>query len=353
MTGHANFPDARRRAGVITSTGELIGLVPLMLGFRPVNSLVLVAHSGVTVSGLIRTDLPGSDGVHEFVAQLRDALVTGGARSVTVLMVRGDTTAQQARHNSVPARALIDALNAVLPSAEITIRHCVSAPTTETGAPWHCHDLCQCHGTVPALDSSPVAASLIASGATASGSREQLAATLAADPDEHLQRRIAMLNCAQSPAARMSTASPERGYRTVREAVAAAATHPALPTFTDEQIVDLALALSHPGVRDRCLTASLPTSDAGAEAERADAAQRLWTVLTRAVPGPARAEPATLLAAHAYLRGDGVLASIALEIAQDANPAHALAHLLNLAIQKGIPPTQLRRLLVSAVTTHP
>lgn len=292
MTGHANFPDARRRAGVITSTGELIGLVPLMLGFRPVNSLVLVAQSGVTVSGLIRTDLPGSDGVHEFVAQLRDALVTGGARSVTVLMVRGGTTAQQARHNSVPARALIDALNAVLPSAEITIRHCVSAPTTEPGAPWHCHDLCQCHGTVPALDSSPVAASLIASGATASGSREQLAATLAPDPDEHLQRRIAILHTrAQSPAARMPVASPERGYRTVREAVTAAASHPALPTLTDDQIVDLALALSHPGVRDHCLTASLPTHDAGPEHEHANATQRLWTVLTRAVPGPARPEP--------------------------------------------------------------
>lgn len=353
MTGQTNFPDARRRAGVIISTGELIGLVPLMLGFRPVNSLILVAHSGLTVSGLIRTDLPAPDGVHGLVAQLRDALVTGDARSVTVLTVRGDTTAPQAPHHIEPERTLIDALTAILHSAEITIRHCVSAPTTEMGARWHCHDLCRCHGTVPALDSSPVAASLIASGATASGSRVQLAATLAADPDEHLQRRVAMLSTRTQSAERLLAASPERGCRAVSQAVAAAAIHPALPTLTDDQIVDLALALSHPGVRDRCLTAFLPTRDAGPEGDRADAAQRLWTVLTRAMPGPARAEPATLLAAHAYLRGDGVLARIALEIAQGANPAHVLAHLLNLAIQKGIPPTQLRQLILGAVTTHP
>ncbi len=149
---------------------------------------------------------------------------------------------------------------------------------------------------------------------------------------------------------------PDRGYRLVQDAITAAATHRDLPSLSDEQIVDLAQALSDPHVRDRCLAAALPTPpDTGTEtgseagARDADAAERLWTMLTRAVPPPARAEPAVLLAVHTHLRGRSVLASIALEIAQQADPDHPLARPLYLAIQRGMPPARLHQFLHSAL----
>lgn len=154
-------------------------------------------------------------------------------------------------------------------------------------------------------------------GATVADSREQLAATLAADPDDQLERRAAMLDALMhSTAAPASRPTAQVGYRMVRDAIVAAADHRSLPDLSDEQIVNLVEALSDPEVRDQCLMA--------ADSDHADAAERLWTMLTRATPAPERAQPAVLLAVHAYLRGDGVLAAIALGIARDADPEHIL-----------------------------
>jgi hypothetical protein len=88
--------------------------------------------------------------------------------------------------------------------------------------------------------------------------------------------------------------------------------------------------------------------------DRAPEAQRLWTILTRATPPPWRAEPACLLAVTAYVRGNGALAGMAVDIALDADPDHGTANLLNQALQLGMPPKQLRKMLKDiAAPTNP
>jgi hypothetical protein len=72
------------------------------------------------------------------------------------------------------------------------------------------------------------------------------------------------------------------------------------------------------------------------------AAERLWLALVRATPAPERAEPAALLALTAYLRGDGALAGVALDAAQQACPHHSLSGLLRAALDGGLPPELLR-----------
>jgi hypothetical protein len=204
-----------------------------------------------------------------------------------------------------------------------------------------------------------VAAELIMAGATISESRELLADTLAADPDDQLERRAAMLDTIlRSPTAAALTG--DAGFRLVQDAIAAAAAVPTLPQLSDTQVVHLACALADPAVRDQCLATALPSTPhnpgspaASHPADTADAAERLWTALTRAVPGPHRAQPAFLLSMHAYLGGRGVLAAIALDIALDANPQHPGAPLLQLALQQGITPAQLRHVLQDAVTETP
>jgi hypothetical protein len=70
--------------------------------------------------------------------------------------------------------------------------------------------------------------------------------------------------------------------------------------------------------------------------------------LVRATPSPERAEPASLLAFCTYLRGDGVLAGIALEQAEQADPGHRLAELLRESLQSGLPPRQLLKACTNA-----
>ena len=78
---------------------------------------------------------------------------------------------------------------------------------------------------------------------------------------------------------------------------------------------------------------------------RASAAQQLWQILTRALEGIERAEPAILLGFSAYLCGDGPLAGIALDLALDAHPGHPTATLLDDSLRSGKRPSQLQDLV--------
>ncbi|HEY0637743.1 MAG TPA: DUF4192 domain-containing protein, partial [Pseudonocardiaceae bacterium] len=109
----------------------------------------------------------------------------------------------------------------------------------------------------------------------------------------------------------------------------------------DDEVVRLAVALTDPVVRDRSMKLCL--------GETADAAERLWQALTRLTPAPEVAEPATLAAVSAYLRGDGALAGIALERAEEAWPGHNLSTLLRFVLAQGVPPSRLSEFLADAV----
>jgi hypothetical protein len=106
------------------------------------------------------------------------------------------------------------------------------------------------------------------------------------------------------------------------------------PELSDGIVAEVASALCDHRVRDSCLPWCIGSGAAAAE--------RLWLALVRATPAPERAEPAALLALTAYLRGDGALASVALEAALHACPHHSLSGLLRAALDGGLPPELLR-----------
>jgi hypothetical protein len=108
----------------------------------------------------------------------------------------------------------------------------------------------------------------------------------------------------------------------------------------DETIARLAHILSHVDVRELCLAFALTT--------RAVAAEKLWTTLTRTSPDPACAEPAAQLAVCAYLRGEGALAGVALDIALAAEPHHSFAGTVRQVMDVGLPPHKFRTLLMDS-----
>jgi hypothetical protein len=94
----------------------------------------------------------------------------------------------------------------------------------------------------------------------------------------------------------------------------------------------LLVALRHLRFRD----------DAWARMDRVhkDAHLRLWTDLTRHAPAGYVAAPASLLAWCAWQHGDGALANIALDRADADNPTYSMAQLLRQIITAGTPPSQ-------------
>jgi hypothetical protein len=108
----------------------------------------------------------------------------------------------------------------------------------------------------------------------------------------------------------------------------------------DADVARLAWALVDQEVRDRALVL--------ATGPDADLAELLWTECTRRAPEPLDAAPATLVAVHAWLRGDGAMAGIALERALASDPGCPLAGLLVEGLQVFLPPDELRRWIRTA-----
>jgi Domain of unknown function (DUF4192) len=180
-----------------------------------------------------------------------------------------------------------------------------------------------------------------ASGAHTYTSREEIAATLAPVADDVLARRARLLLTGTSPG---SLTAQRGGVHDALDTLASAVGAVRCGAAVDDgTFVEIGLALWRQDVRDACLAFSL-----GAEAS---AAETLWAALTRGLPGKWRAAPAALLAVAAYLRGDGALANIALDISEDAAPGYVLATLLRYAFQGGVSPTQLHGIIKEMISS--
>ena len=101
---------------------------------------------------------------------------------------------------------------------------------------------------------------------------------------------------------------------------------------------ELSVALHDHRVRDEIATWSL---------RRSDALLSLLEQTARQVVPPFDAPVCTLLAWVAYARGDGSRVNVALDRALATDPAYSLANLLLTALEGGIAPREVRRMLKS------
>jgi hypothetical protein len=109
---------------------------------------------------------------------------------------------------------------------------------------------------------------------------------------------------------------------------------------SDAVAARVAWGLRDTAVRDRAV--GLALDDAGAAAQ-------LWTECVRRMPPPLDTAPATLLGLSAWLEGDGATAGLALRRARDSDPRYPLARDLEEALDRGVPPAQLREWLTAAL----
>ncbi|MBK1788348.1 DUF4192 domain-containing protein [Prauserella cavernicola] len=324
----------------LRTPGQLLAALPHLVGFLPVDSLVAVVHNGASanrVGCVLRADLPPPGAELELAHRLRTPLLAGEPAGVTVVVVGGTGARQEA---GPPYAEFVDLVTSMLGELGIPLVHALWVPKIHTGQRWRCYDEPDCGGRLPDPASSVLAAVSAHAGLVTYASREAMEEQLAPDDDVVLARRAALLDAAvdafaTTPGSRGTSAG--KAFAVVRTALVRAARGEL--GFSDQEIAELALALTVTEVRDACLALALPPGGA-----RATTAERLWLVLVRATPEPERAEAASLLAYSAYVRGDGPLAGMAITKALDAHPGHVLAGLLSQALGHSMPPDRLAKL---------
>jgi hypothetical protein len=87
-----------------------------------------------------------------------------------------------------------------------------------------------------------------------------------------------------------------------------------------------------------------------ARSEYHGAAETLWRQIASATDGLDRAEAATLFAYSSYHHANTVLAGIALATALDAEPTHAMAQLLAIALDEHLPPDKIQGMAEAGIS---
>ncbi|MGB3370567.1 MAG: DUF4192 domain-containing protein [Rhodococcus sp. (in: high G+C Gram-positive bacteria)] len=343
----------------VSGPGDLLAAIPAFLGFTPHRSLVVIclddtAGGGPTIGMVMRHDLKLPEPVEDehqlwgrvsaemakVTAHFAEICARDDVRGALALIVDdrarpSERGTRADRHCRAVARRLARDLRdrgtelaQVYLTAELVL-----------GSRWWTAFGPAESGTIPDPTTSPVTLAYLLEGRGVHESRDKLAEAI--EPvDTAVSRTVEELL--------RSGRSRDRGSDRMRlDAIlsrlamwaASSPDHPAVVALPTETIAEFGLALRNVMVRDSLLAITLTGF--------AELAEQLWSYLMRILPAPERACPATLLGFSAYARGEGALATLALDIALDADPDYSLAQLLDRSLLAGARPAMIREVALS------
>ncbi|WP_157171927.1 DUF4192 domain-containing protein [Nocardia higoensis] len=346
----------------LDEVGELIAALPALVGFFPQRSLVVAVLGpqarldGVAeILSVVRFDLePDKDRAAAAAAMYAKctANVASSSQSRDVLVVMVDdrliTPGGQGATVGFSAERLMSRVVRRFEREGLRIDGAWATPGIAAGMPWWTLLGSPRLDRMPDPSASAVAVANVLEGRPILPSRGELVALLA--PDETLREQVAerigaVAGRARSGFVRALRRGDVLGYR--RRSLEFVLTQ--IAAMESGAILDVEeVAAGIVTLRERAVRDALFGLAVG---DHADAAERLWIQLARACTGPDRADPATLVAYSAYVRGDGPFAGIAIEAALHADPTHSLAVLLDTALRAGMRPSHLRRLARSGYDT--
>jgi len=335
----------------IGDPGDLVAGLPQLLGYRPDESVVLMALGGDTgrrVGLTVRADLPPAGHARELAAVLARSLSTDDPRAALAFVVSevpddaaallpAGVGAGGGCGTDLPHRSLVHDLVLALDAVGLPLEQALLV----RGERWWDYD---CPGACCAPDSgTPLPTSVgalevaaVASGTVVAADRGALAERLAPPGEASCaaMEAVVLQVGLEGPVGRSA------GRRRIRSAVARCRPGREGGRPGDEEVARIVWSLRQPEVRDWALLLSL--------GEDAAAAEALWTECTRRAPSPLDAFPAALVAVCSWLRGDGAMANTALDRALDSEPGNPLATVLRDALDACVAPRQLRAMLVEA-----
>lgn len=290
------------------SPEDLLAAVPIVLGFEPEESVVMLTFSG-DERFHARVDMPRrpAEDEHTVAALLEPTLVHAVDRVAFLIY-----TCRAARARSV-ARRLIDRFTA----AGVDVVDCLRADAGRWYVAAGRRSGVPDRGVPYDAARHPFRAHAISAGHITLASRAELERSVASD-------HVAVAEVAAS----LSEAEPLTTGQLV-EAVARG-----LATGEAGDAADLAallVTLRDPVLRDAAWS--------GMDRASAAAHVSLWTDVVRRAPASHVADPAALLAFSAWLSGHGALGWCAVGRCLEAEPDHRLGFLVGTALQRALPPS--------------
>lgn len=322
---------------------DLLAMVPIMLGFEPTESVVLLTFPATgrpaTRSFHARVDLPpDEESLVEVARALRAPVQRHAVDRLALVLVTED-----AERATVVARHL---------AGTFADREVVALLRADGSRWWALDeqgDPVDVDGQPYDVGHHPFRAHAVVAGTVVAPNREAAVAAVAADVAAagpvawHLRAAVGPV--------------PETGLRRSGEVVDVGAELDAVRSWvvalllraahggapgrpTDPEVAQLAFVLHDPSVRDAAwwLLAEPGTTTARA---RLDA----WCDLLRRTPAPVSPPVAVLTAAAALLAGQGALAVAALERCLVVDPGFPMADVVAEVVQRGVSPTEFRESL--------
>lgn len=321
----------------------MLGALPVLFGFHPQESLVLVSLEGPQrrMGFGVRLDLPPLEHCEAAACQVADVLRAQGAGAVLLVACTADAQCGEALVEACADRLALDGVTVV------------DAVRCDGRRYWSygCTDARCCPPEGRSYDTSTSAALVraVVEGVEVLPDRAALAARLAPATGVVRDRMQAVTARAVADLTAVGEAVPEQqrpralalaGADRVKPILARAAADPAQP-LTDEEVAQLSVWCSLIVVRDI----------AWAQMTREDAADAfvLWSQVARRVVPPFEPAVLSLAGFAAWLKGDGASAWCAVERAEEVEPGYSMMQLLRETLLCAISPASWPRLDESEV----
>jgi len=314
------------------SAEDILALVPVVMGFDPHESIVMLTFGG-RESFHARVDLPPPDDVGSCVESLLAPVRLHGVSEVVFAVFSGQDR---------PVRRVARALQRTFEAAGVRVIDVIQAHEGRWFTPLG-HRGVPAHGVPYDVSDHPYRAQAVFEGRVTAASREELA--------ERLRPVPGAVAAIEDALAELWSRLPEQLRETVEEAPSEASARalvdsvrpdgPALRAMLDrhliagtvpddEEAAQILLAVHNAQIRDHAWF--------GMRRVEAVHHVRLWTDIVTRAPEGLVAGAAGVLAFAAWMRGDGALAWCAVDRCLEDEPDHSLGRIVADALERAVPP---------------
>lgn len=298
----------------IREPGDILGLIPYLLGFHPTESLVAAFVRQRRVVVTARVDLGATADLEALIDQFELVADQVDTRALVLIGYGADESVRDVMRGLADLIPF-DLVDVLAVSGDRWWSVCCDG------------DCCPAEGQAYDIETHPLAAEAVMAGISASGTRDDIMALTAGPPAAERDRLTA---AAEACAGRVDQLSQRRRRRRVRQLVdrVLSADGP-----TEAEAVEIAVLVRDVGVRDE-VWAMMTRQDA-------EAYVALWRRVVTVSVWPYEPAPLAMLGWAGWLDGNGALLNCCIDRLEQVAPDYSLLELCRQISNNAIPPQYL------------